>query len=52
LGETKKKKKKKNEEEIKIGEAVLKEGMQELFEAVGKELGALLKSRVRKVEAA
>jgi menaquinone-dependent protoporphyrinogen IX oxidase len=48
----KEKEKKKNGEEIKIGEAVLKEGMEELFETVGKELGTLLESRARKVGAA
>lgn len=42
---------KKKKEEIKIGEAVLKEGMEELFETIGRELGALLKSKARKVGA-
>jgi flavorubredoxin len=41
--------KKKKEEEIKIGETVLKEGMEELFETIGRELGTLLESRARKV---
>lgn len=39
-------------EKDKIGKAVLKEGMDELFEQVGKELGALLQGMPRKVGAA
>ncbi|HEY6756774.1 MAG TPA: flavodoxin domain-containing protein [Nitrososphaera sp.] len=41
--------KKKKQEATKIGEAVLKEGMEEIFETIGRELGALLESRARKV---
>jgi multimeric flavodoxin WrbA len=47
----KEKEKKKKEGEMKIGETMLKEGMEEVFETVGKELGTLLESRARKVEA-
>lgn len=36
----------------KVGQAVLKDGMEELFEQIGKEIGALLQSTQRKVGAA
>jgi flavodoxin len=46
-----KEKEKIKKEQIKIGEAILKEGMEEQFEAIGKELGELLKrSKARKAE--
>jgi hypothetical protein len=46
-------KKKEKKEQVKIGEAILKEGMEEQFGAIVKELGELLKkgSRARRVEA-
>ncbi len=46
-----KEKEKIKKEQIKIGEAVLKEEMEEQFETIGKELGELVKrSRARKTE--
>lgn len=36
----------------KVGQAVLKDGMDELFEQIGKEIGALLQNTQRKVGAA
>jgi flavorubredoxin len=46
-----KEKEKIKKEQIKIGEAILKEGMEEQFETIGKELGDLLKrSKARKAE--
>ena len=48
-----KEKEKIKKEQIKIGEAILKEGMEEQFEVIGKELGELLlRSRARKAEVA
>lgn len=40
-----------DEDEVQVGDAVLKQGMEDKFRAIGKELGELLKSRMRKVEA-
>jgi hypothetical protein len=36
-------------DQAKVGDAVLKEGMEELFEKVGNELGQLLQEKARKV---
>ena len=35
-----------------VGDAILKEGMEDLFESIGKELGALLQKRREEVGAA
>lgn len=44
-------KEKEKKEQVKIGEAILKEGMEEQFGAIGKEVGELLlRSRARKAE--
>jgi flavorubredoxin len=50
IGRKEKEKKKKNE--IKNGDAILKEGEEEHFETVGKEIGKLVERRARKMEAA